>query len=228
MNLLLVFVLTAFVSAGDVQSALLDPLEDVVSSGDAVSGGNAADLNQSYIQVVSGGDMLDSISAGVSQAVDSNLGDINTSLDALNDKMDVLTYALAPSINAMQLPEYYVNYFRGVLQNMGHTEYLAYSTSVYSSEYRQNITHYYLFYDLSVTAGSVDPGSYPVIDVWYYNSIYHVDQINKAFSGYPTIGYASFLPYSALIDRSFDIRYLIVGLVLLLAFYLLCRKTVFS
>lgn len=228
MNFLLVLVLTAFVSSGDLQSVPDDSREAVVSAGDAVSDGNAADLSESYIHVVSGGDVLESISAGVSQAVDSNLGDINSSLEELNEKMDALTYALAPSINAMQLPEYYVNYFRGVLQNMGYTEYLAYSTSVYSAEYRTNITHYYMYYDLTVVDGTVVSGNYPVIDVWYYNSIYHVDEITRTFSGYPTIGYASFLPYSALLDRSFDVRYLIAGLVLLLAFYLLCRKTVFS
>ena len=60
------------------------------------------------------------------------------------------------------------------------------------------------------------------------DNVYYLDQITKTFEGYPTMGFASFAPYSALIDRSFDYRSLYVGLACVLVFFLIARKTVFS
>ena len=90
------------------------------------------------------------------------------------------------------------------------------------------MTHYYLMYDLVIENGQVVPGDYPCLDVYAQDNVYYLDQTIKTFEGYPTMGFASFAPYSALIDRSFDYRSLYVGLACVLVFFLISRKTVFS
>lgn len=151
-------------------------------------------------------------------------------LNDISNNVDLLVAAsIEPSVDAYQVSDYYQNYFRGVLQNMPYTEYLCYaeryqtSTSGYSY-----VTHYYLMYDLVIEDGQIVPGAYPCLDVYAQDNVYYLDQITKTFEGYPTMGFASFAPYSALIDRSFDYRSLYVGLACVLVFFLIARKTVFS
>ena len=151
-------------------------------------------------------------------------------LNDISEDVDLLVAAsIEPSVDAYQVSDYYQNYFRGVLQNLPYTEYLCYAerTQTSTSSYSY-VTHYYLMYDLVIEDGQIVAGSYPCLDVYAQDNVYYLDQITKNFEGYPTMGFASFAPYSALIDRSFDYRRLYVGLACVLVFFLIARKTVFS
>ena len=186
---------------------------------------------------VSAGDLLPDPEVQVEESVsdnqlDSSLGsdqEVVAMLNAISEDVDLLVAAsIEPSVDAYQVSDYYQNYFRGVLQNMPYTEYLCYAERYqYSSGYNY-VTHYYLMYDLVIENGQVVPGDYPCLDVYAQDNVYYLDQTIKTFEGYPTMGFASFAPYSALIDRSFDYRSLYVGLACVLVFFLISRKTVFS
>lgn len=186
---------------------------------------------------VSAGDLLPDPEVQVEESVsdnqlDSSLGsdqEVVAMLNAISEDVDLLVAAsIEPSVDAYQVSDYYQNYFRGVLQNMPYTEYLCYAERYqYSSGYNY-VTHYYLMYDLVIENGQVVPGDYPCLDVYAQDNVYYLDQTTKTFEGYPTMGFASFAPYSALIDRSFDYRSLYVGLACVLVFFLISRKTVFS
>lgn len=150
-------------------------------------------------------------------------------LSAISEDVDLLVAAsIEPTVDAYQVSEYYQNYFKGVLQNMPYTEYLCYAERLYQGSGYSYITHYYLFYDLNIVNGQVVSGSYPCLDVYNQDNVYYLDQTTKEFEGYPTMGFASFAPYSALIDRSFDYQSLYVVLIGVLVFFLIARKTVFS
>lgn len=186
---------------------------------------------------VSTGDLLPDPEVQVEESVSGNQSDgsfgsdqeVVAMLNAISEDVDLLVAAsIEPSVDAYQVSDYYQNYFRGVLQNMPYTEYLCYAERYqYSSGYNY-VTHYYLMYDLVIENGQVVPGDYPCLDVYAQDNVYYLDQITKTFEGYPTMGFASFAPYSALIDRSFDYRSLYVGLACVLVFFLISRKTVFS
>lgn len=175
---------------------------------------------------------LDETEEPTSEELEESLPDDQNMVKILNDisnDVDLLLAAsIEPSVDAYQVSDYYQNYFRGVLQNMPYTEYLCYAERYqYSSGYNY-VTHYYLMYDLVIENGQVVPGVYPCLDVYAENNVYYLEQTTKSFEGYPTMGFASFAPYSALIDRSFDYRSLYVGLACVLVFFLIARKTVFS
>lgn len=175
---------------------------------------------------------LDETEEPTSEELEESLPDDQNMVKILNDisnDVDLLLAAsIEPSVDAYQVSDYYQNYFRGVLQNMPYTEYICYAERYqYSSGYNY-VTHYYLMYDLVIENGQVVPGVYPCLDVYAENNVYYLEQTTKSFEGYPTMGFASFAPYSALIDRSFDYRSLYVGLACVLVFFLIARKTVFS
>lgn len=159
-----------------------------------------------------------------------NIEVMNDSLTAISEDLNTVVTALETSVDSYQVSEYFVNYFRGVLQNMPYTEYLCYAERVQTSNtgYNNYITHYYLMYDLELEDGQVVDGEYPCIDVYSSNSIYYLEETTKEFEGYPTMGFASFAPYSALIDRSFHYNDFFVGVLCVLVFFILCRKTVFT
>lgn len=171
------------------------------------------------------------VSSGDAAASDSG-SDVNVLaeyLASIDESLEVM--ALDTTVNAYQVSDYYKEYFKGVLQNMPYTDYLCYAERVYydsGSSYNNYITHYYLFYDLDIVNGQVVAGTYPCIDVYSSGNIYYLEEYDKQFEGYPTMGFASFAPYSALIDRSFDFRSLYVGIVCVLVFFLISRKSIFN
>lgn len=176
------------------------------------------------IGTVSGNDLVGTDGT----VVPGPLVDYNSLADALisiDEALEVVT--LNASVDAYQVSDYYREYFKGVLRNMPYTEYLCYAERIPNGNY-STITHYYLMYDLEVENGQVVSGTYPCIDVYNADGVYYLNETTKKFVGYPTIGFASFEPYSALIDRSFPVNDLIVGLICIAVFYLICRKTVFS
>lgn len=198
-----VLVTIVFVFLSSLSVSAEEEIESVVSSGDALSD-SPSELNNDV----------------------AVLADLLTSIDE-----NLETMALDTTVNAYQVSEYYVNYFRGVLQNMPETEYLCYAERVPisgSTGYYNYITHYYLLYDLEIVSGQIVSGSYPCIDVYSQDNVYYLEEYQKTFEGYPTLGYASFAPYSALIDRSFPVNDLLVALLAVLVLWILGRKTLFS
>lgn len=176
------------------------------------------------IGTVSGNDLV--ASDGTLSALPSpDVAVLSETLVSIDESIEVL--AVNASVDAYQVSDYYREYFKGVLQNMPYTEYLCYAERVQNGNYNY-ITHYYLLYDLKIENGQVVSGSYPCLDVYNADGVYYLNETTKQFVGYPTIGFASFEPYSALIDRSFDVDSLIIGLLCTALFYVLCRKTVFS
>lgn len=174
--------------------------------------------------------VVQDVSSGDAAVLDYNsvsvLADLLTSID---DNLELM--AIDTTVNAYQVSDYYKEYFRGVLQNMPYTDYIVYADRVYTdigTGYNNYITHYYLMYDLKIVNGQVAAGSYPCIDVYSQNSIYYLSEYEKQFEGYPTMGFASFSPYSALIDRSFDFRTFFSVLICFLLFYLISRKSIFN
>lgn len=172
--------------------------------------------------------IVDTVSGNDITVSDGNLYNQDISLlNDINDKLDIVVTALSPSVDSVQVTDYYINYFRGVLQNMPDTDYLCFAQRI-NNGYNNYTTHYYLMYDLDVVDGVVTPANYPCIDVYTYNSVQYCDEITKYFAGYPTMGYASFFPYSALTDKSYDYALICVIFVGIMAFFVICRKTVFS
>lgn len=162
-------------------------------------------------------------------AMSSDLSELSDTLDSIDEKLDTVVLALDSTVDSYQVSDYYQNYFRGVLQNMPYTEYLCYAQRIQSGSTGYSyVTHYYLMYDLELEDGQVVAGTYPCIDVYTQDNVYVAQETTKVFSGYPTIGFASFAPYSALIDRSVDYQSLFVGLISVLVMFVICRKTVFS
>ncbi len=125
----------------------------------------------------------------LSGLVDKSLGGVPVVL--VNDVSAVSPYAIGTD-NAYQLPEYYVNYFSGVLANMPDTDYVAYATRTYVSNYQYE-EHYYLIYDVKVENDSFVSGSYPYIDI-YRNSSGGYSLIESYDSLYyvPAFSYGSF------------------------------------
>lgn len=142
--------------------------------------------------IVSGGDVLpDASSQEVNQA---------DSLTLYADTVVVMsesgTEAVAEGTGSgYQLPEYYVNYFAGVLANMEETDYLAFSIREYDSGSSYSyIDNYYLVYDLTVENGSVVNGSYPCLHIYRNSSnssYYNVEEITYSLTSYPSFCYGS-------------------------------------
>ena len=204
------------------------PVEVPSSSGNVEESGNKeGDDNQSenpetfeILVSVSDNSVSDNSVSG------NDILPISESLMKIEKSMAVLLTSIEPTVSAYQVSEYYREYFKGILLNMPHTDYLCYADRVYTGN--QFITHYYLMYDLKFENGTVVPGYYPCFDVYSDSGIYYVDEIDKRFDGFPTFGYASFSPYSALIDRSFHYNDLYIGLICVFVFFVIGRKTVLS
>lgn len=94
-----------------------------------------------------------------------------------------------------QLPEYYVNYFSGVLANMEETEYLAFCIREYNTgSYNSYTDNYYLVYDLVVEDEIVVNGTYPCLHIYRNssnNSYYDVRDTTYTLTSYPSFSYGS-------------------------------------
>ena len=99
------------------------------------------------------------------------------------------------------LPTWADDYFQGVLENIGDTEYLAYAYREYSSNSNYTYTDYYrLIYDINVVDGNAVSGTYPCIELVRYNNSggYYTNVTSVSSVPIPTIGYASYGLYSDL------------------------------
>lgn len=203
-SILLVF-LTFFPAFG-VSAAELD--------GDmAVSDGDALNNSDSYAPAIDLSSLIDDELGGVPVVVVSD------------------TAVAVGNNSGYQLPEYYVNYFKGVVKNLGNTEYLAFCTREYPYGNEYWVEHYRLIYDINVQDDMALQGEYPCIDIYRYSSSsnYELEQGTYSLTSVPSFAYGSFGAYSSLSDSVSLFRPILIGvLVGVLALWLIGRKTLFS
>lgn len=123
-----------------------------------------------------------------------------TDVQSVSSDQEVETYA-SSSDYYTYLPTWVDDYFQGVLQNIGDTEYLAYAYREYASSSSYNYTdYYYLIYDLNVVNDVVQGGSYPCMVISRDSSTngYYVNETTVSSVVTPNIGYGSFGSYSDL------------------------------
>ena len=94
-----------------------------------------------------------------------------------------------------QLPEYYVNFFSGLLANMPDTEYVAFCERIYDGNSNYNYTdHYYLVHGLTVENNAVVQGNYPayhIVRSSSNSSYYTLTETTYYLSSYPSLSYGS-------------------------------------
>lgn len=96
----------------------------------------------------------------------------------VNDESDT-TALLSADTSAMgyQVSEYWLNYYRGILQKMGDVDYCIFSTrervSGTSSSY---IQHYYMYVGDDMGEDTILPGTYTCYDAYANNSVYYIEQ----------------------------------------------------
>lgn len=116
-----------------------------------------------------------------------------------NDISPVASYASNDGVS-YQLPAYYIDYYRGVLSNLGDTDYICFCSREYPYNNDYWVEHYRLVYDLDIDSNSVVQGSYPCIDIYRYSSSasYNVDYTTYNLTSVPSFSYGSFGKYSDL------------------------------
>ncbi len=129
--------------------------------------------------------------------MDDELGGVPVVLT--NDISPVASYASNDGVS-YQLPAYYIDYYRGVLSNLGDTDYICFCSREYPYNNDYWVEHYRLVYDLDIDSNSVVQGSYPCIDIYRYSSSasYNVDYTTYNLTSVPSFSYGSFGKYSDL------------------------------
>lgn len=136
----------------------------------------------------------DALNLNVESLIDEELGGV-----PVVDVTAVSEYAGVGG-TSYQLPSYYVDYFSGVLDNVGDTDYLAFCTREYPYNNDYWVEHYRLVYELNIDGDSVVSGTYPCLDIYRYSSSsnYNVDSTTYTLSSVPAFSYGSFGLYSDL------------------------------
>ena len=147
---------------------------------------NNAEDEEDGVQAV--GSLYPSVDVDFQSLIDDDLGGV-----PVVDVTAVSEYAGSGGVS-FQLPTYYVDYFSGVLANMGDTEYICFCSREYPYNNDYWVEHYRLVYDLVVDDDSVISGDYPCIDIYRYSSSsnYTVDTVNYTLSDVPAFSYGSF------------------------------------
>lgn len=129
--------------------------------------------------------------------IDDELGGVPVVLT--NDISPVASYASNDGVS-YQLPAYYIDYYRGVLSNLGDTDYICFCSREYPYNNDYWVEHYRLVYDLDIDSNSVVQGTYPCIDIYRYSSSasYNVDYTTYNLTSVPSFSYGSFGKYSDL------------------------------
>lgn len=197
------------------------PAESVVS--DSESGENAVEFDSDSSVGGGGSDGVESVTESTELTLDSLLDEETGGIPVylvetgeqeslIDDELGGVPVVITDDVSAVanyagsggvsyQLPTYYVDYFAGVLANMGDTDYLSFCTREYSTGGSYNyVEHYLLVYDLDVTGGAVVAGSYPCIDIYRSGSSsnYTVDYGTYSLTSVPDFSYGSFGRYSDL------------------------------
>lgn len=129
--------------------------------------------------------------------MDDELGGVPVVLT--NDVSPIASYASNDGVS-YQLPAYYIDYYRGVLSNLGDTDYLCFCSREFPYNNDYWVEHYRLVYDLDIDSDSVVQGNYPCIDIYRYSSSssYNVDYTTYNLTSVPAFSYGSFGKYSDL------------------------------
>lgn len=200
-------------SSGDNTGFSMDDYLSTVSSNNTENMGLSADQ---YYELTS--DFLD----GLSSTTSSN----NLVLGEMNDKLSLLASAQAiqSTFTSYQLSDYFINYFRGYLQNIPSCNYVAWADRVYSGN--TYVIHYYLVYNVNKDLdGNAVAGTYPCLDCYSSNGYYYTSNTSRYLSSLPSMGYGSFKGTSALIDNSFNYsRFFVVLSAVMIAVIFIRRR----
>lgn len=136
----------------------------------------------------------DALNLNVDSLIDDELGGV-----PVVDVTAVSEYASTGG-TSYQLPAYYVDYFSGVLSNLGNTDYICFCSREYPYNNDYWVEHYRLVYDLVIDNDSAVSGDYPCIDIYRYSSSsnYNVDVTQYSLSAVPAFSYGSFGTFSDL------------------------------
>ena len=215
-----------------MNASLLDDYKLSAEFGASDQESVASDQNVcSYSSVSSG----DSWSDSVSDNDGTGRLDYSEELLALYDDLGgipVVVYDAAVAVgsdNGYQLSSYYVDYFSGVLANLGDTDYLAFCTreDYYQSGYNTYYTeHYRLVYDLELVDDQAVQGTYPCVDIYRRSgeSVYTVASTTYSLTSIPSFSYGSFGIYSDLREGvTHETNYTLLFFLGFFAVYFVCR-----
>lgn len=165
--------------SGDIE-LLLDELYDKMQVQNDVEDG------EDGVQAVDS--LYPSVDVDLQSLIDDDLGGV-----PVVDVTAVSEYA-GTGGTSYQLPAYYVDYFSGVLSNLGNTEYVCFCSREYPYNNDYWVEHYRLVYNIVVDDDSAVSGDYPCIDIYRYSSSsnYNVDVTQYNLSVVPAFSYGSF------------------------------------
>ena len=200
-------VLSSSVSATEIKEPVPDQEE---TSSESVVPDSETDVTETESEVPTS----DAESTFDFSSLEQGINDLNESFDSV-----------LPVFRSLPIKDFYKDYFRGIIYNLPwSTEYL-----LYTDFDDQGLEHYYFFYNLLFDdSGNLILGSYPCLDVYLVGDVIVEDMITKDLSSLPTVGFGSFFPYANLVDRSFPVNDVLVGLIILAAMFILFRKRVFT
>lgn len=91
------------------------------------------------------------------------------------EDMSTDTALLAADTSAMgyQVSDYWLNYFRGILQKLGDVDYCIFSTREYTGN--SYVQHYYMYTSQDMGDAALLPGRYTCYDAYAVNSVYYVN-----------------------------------------------------
>lgn len=186
---------------------------------------------RSYSSVSSGDSWSDSVS-GNDVAVRVDYSELLALYDDDLGGIPVVVFDAAVAVgsdNGYQLSSYYVDYFAGVLANLGDTDYLAFCTreDYYQSGYNTYYTeHYRLVYDLKLVDNQAVQGTYPCVDIYRRSgeSVYTVASTTYSLTSIPSFSYGSFGIYSDLREGvTHETNYTLLFFLGFFAVYSVCR-----
>lgn len=183
-------------------------MESIFDSAVDSSGNDDTELEES-IEDIGLSDLYDTETGGIpvyvvhsdddteEKLMDDELGGVPVVLT--NDVSPIASYASNDGVS-YQLPAYYIDYYRGVLSNLGDTDYLCFCSREFPYNNDYWVEHYRLVYDLDIDSDSVVQGNYPCIDIYRYSSSssYNVDYTTYNLTSVPAFSYGSFGKYSDL------------------------------
>lgn len=144
--------------------------------------GSGPDTLEPGLNTVSGGDSVSGTDTGILSLYDDELGGVPVVIVDDRSSLEDETALLADTGNmGYQVSDYWLNYFRGVLQKLGDVDYCVFSTreNTGSSNYVQ---HYYLYYAQDMGEDTIKSGTYTCYDAYASNSVYYVD-ISQEYLG---------------------------------------------
>lgn len=204
-----------------------------VSSGNALPGADSAQdsvrdtadgQNAGEPVVDNGGDSLGDVDTTLTGLYDEDLGGVPVVIVSDQRESEVDLYAVSGTMG-YQVSDYWLNYFKGVLANVGDVDYCIFSTREYWSG-SSTLQHYYLFYGADMGEDSFQPGTYTCYDVYSQNSIYYVNISQEYFSGVEAgkLVYSNLPGYSDIREGvTYDVAWTVLFFLGFFAVYTVCH-----